>query len=107
MKLNFERNDCGLGLANLRHLGNDIAHQTGAALTYVRRSGLFTVVGGEDDVDAPDLAAPTQQPSGRERLKRVRMTGWTAETGAEVQAAVVVAAVAVWGPNGGQGDGTA
>ena len=84
-------------------------HQTGAALTYVRRSGLFAVVGiaGEDDVDAPELAAPTQQPSGRKRLKRVRMTGWTAKTVAEVLAAVVVAAVAVWGPNGGQRDGTA
>jgi hypothetical protein len=36
-----------------------------------RRYGLFTQVGiaGEDDVDAPDLAAPTQQPLGRERLE--------------------------------------
>jgi hypothetical protein len=38
---------------------------------YARRYGLFTLVGiaGEDDVDAPDLGAPTQQPLGRERLK--------------------------------------
>jgi hypothetical protein len=36
----------------------------GAALTYARRYGLFTLVGiaGEDDTDAPDLAAPTPQP---------------------------------------------
>ncbi len=34
----------------------------GAALTYARRYALFTLVGiaGEDDLDAPDLAAPTQ-----------------------------------------------
>jgi ERF superfamily len=36
-------------------------HRMGAALTYARRYGLFTLVGiaGEDDLDAPDLAAPT------------------------------------------------
>jgi hypothetical protein len=34
----------------------------GAALTYARRYALFTLVGiaGEDDLDAPDLIAPTQ-----------------------------------------------
>ncbi len=34
--------------------------QKGAALTYARRYGLFTLVGiaGEDDLDAPDLGAP-------------------------------------------------
>ena len=33
-------------------------HRMGAALTYARRYGLFTLVGiaGEDDLDAPDLA---------------------------------------------------
>ena len=33
----------------------------GAALTYARRYALFTLVGiaGEDDLDAPDLVAPT------------------------------------------------
>jgi len=38
-------------------------HRMGAALTYARRYALFTLVGiaGEDDVDAPDLAAPTGQ----------------------------------------------
>src|SRR6204780_2836872 len=35
----------------------------GAALTYARRYALFTLVGiaGEDDLDAPDLAAPVNQ----------------------------------------------
>jgi hypothetical protein len=35
----------------------------GAALTYARRYALFTLVGiaGEDDLDAPDLATPTEQ----------------------------------------------
>ncbi|MET3839712.1 ERF family protein [Bradyrhizobium sp. OAE829] len=38
-------------------------HRMGAALTYARRYGLFTLVGiaGEDDLDAPDLA-PGQAP---------------------------------------------
>jgi len=37
-------------------------HRMGAALTYARRYALFTLVGiaGEDDLDAPDLIAPTQ-----------------------------------------------
>jgi hypothetical protein len=41
-------------------------HRMGAALTYARRYALFTLVGiaGEDDLDAPDLATPTQQTSG-------------------------------------------
>jgi hypothetical protein len=36
-------------------------HRMGAALTYARRYGLFTLVGiaGEDDLDAPDLIVPT------------------------------------------------
>ena len=38
-------------------------HRMGAALTYARRYALFTLVGiaGEDDMDAPDLAAPAGQ----------------------------------------------
>ena len=38
-------------------------HRMGAALTYARRYALFTLVGiaGEDDLDAPDLAAPTDR----------------------------------------------
>jgi hypothetical protein len=41
-------------------------HRMGAALTYARRYALFTLVGisGEDDVDAPDLLTPGQQPPG-------------------------------------------
>jgi hypothetical protein len=36
-------------------------HRMGAALTYARRYALFTLVGiaGEDDIDVPDLKAPT------------------------------------------------
>lgn len=46
-------------------------HRMGAALTYARRYALFTLVGiaGEDDVDAPDLAAPKQPASGPDRPK--------------------------------------
>jgi hypothetical protein len=46
-------------------------HRMGAALTYARRYALFTLVGiaGEDDVDAPDLTAPTNQSSGPEKPK--------------------------------------
>ena len=43
-------------------------HRMGAALTYARRYALFTLVGiaGEDDIDAPDLNAPTTAPLGVE-----------------------------------------
>ena len=43
-------------------------HRMGAALTYARRYALFTLVGiaGEDDLDAPDLVAPTTPSSGLE-----------------------------------------
>ena len=43
----------------------------GAALTYARRYALFTLVGiaGEDDLDAPELAAPTNKAPGPERLQ--------------------------------------
>jgi hypothetical protein len=55
-----------------------IPHRLGAALTYARRYALFTLVGiaGEDDIDAPDLTAPTasagQQPAPR---KNGRLNG--------------------------------
>jgi hypothetical protein len=44
-------------------------HRMGAALTYARRYALFTLVGiaGEDDLDAPELVAPTVPDSGPER----------------------------------------
>jgi hypothetical protein len=40
-------------------------HRMGAALTYARRYALFTLVGiaGEDDLDAPDIAAPISHKS--------------------------------------------
>ncbi len=45
-------------------------HRMGAALTYARRYALFPLVGiaGEDDLDAPDLDAPTVPDSGPEKL---------------------------------------
>jgi hypothetical protein len=46
-------------------------HRMGAALTYARRYALFTLVGiaGEDDLDAPDLVAPTPASSLSKTLK--------------------------------------
>ena len=40
-------------------------HRMGAALTYARRYALFAIVGiaGEDDLDAPDLLAPSEAKS--------------------------------------------
>jgi hypothetical protein len=64
-------------------------HRMGAALTYARRYALFTLVGiaGEDDLDAPDLVAPTPTNSLANAPKRDRRTGgnngnhrWTART---------------------------
>ena len=50
-------------------------HRMGAALTYARRYALFTLVGiaGEDDLDAPDLNAPTSSSSEAETaaMKRI------------------------------------
>jgi hypothetical protein len=50
----------------------------GAALTYARRYALFTLVGiaGEDDLDAPDLIAPTQPvPKTETRTTKARLNG--------------------------------
>ena len=51
-------------------------HRMGAALTYARRYALFTLVGiaGEDDLDAPDLIAPTTA-SRRSEAPAGKMTG--------------------------------
>src|SRR5499427_7740407 len=51
-------------------------HRMGAALTYARRYALFTLVGiaGEDDLDAPDLSAPTT-PSARTELNAGKTKG--------------------------------
>src|SRR3974377_272167 len=50
-------------------------HRMGAALTYARRYALYTLVGiaGEDDLDAPDLIAPTT-PSPHAEEPPVRKT---------------------------------
>jgi len=60
-------------------------HRMGAALTYARRYGLFTLVGiaGEDDLDAPDLLSPpapgtkTDNPPGN---KKDRFNGGQGES---------------------------
>jgi hypothetical protein len=46
-------------------------HRMGKALTYARRYALFTLVGiaGEDDLNAPDLGAPTNRSPEIERPK--------------------------------------
>ncbi len=45
-----------------------VPQRMGMALTYARRYGLFTLTGiaGEDDLDAPDLATPTNTSAGKE-----------------------------------------
>jgi hypothetical protein len=52
-------------------------HRMGAALTYARRYGLFTLVGiaGEDDLDAPDLITPRTQAAGSLKQGRNRNGG--------------------------------
>jgi hypothetical protein len=55
-------------------------HRMGAALTYARRYALFTLVGiaGEDDLDAPDLVAPTAPAAKPERpagIKKGHLNG--------------------------------
>jgi hypothetical protein len=54
-----------------------VPHRMGAALTYARRYALFTLVGiaGEDDLDAPDLMAPTPATSLRKEPKHDRRRG--------------------------------
>ena len=51
--------------------------RTGAALTYARRYALFTLVGiaGEDDIDAPDLTAPTVPDAGPEKPVSSNISG--------------------------------
>lgn len=52
-------------------------HRMGAALTYARRYGLFTLVGiaGEDDLDAPDLPAASLNEGVADRGHREKMNG--------------------------------
>ena len=51
-------------------------HRMGAALTYARRYGLFTLVGiaGEDDLDAPDL--PLQSAASSANSSAIRRHRW-------------------------------
>jgi hypothetical protein len=59
-------------------------HRLGAALTYARRYALFTLVGiaGEDDLDAPDLAAtPHADPHQRNASDGPGMNGLAQATG--------------------------
>jgi ERF superfamily protein len=60
-------------------------HRMGAALTYARRYALFTLVGiaGEDDLDAPDLIAPTTS-SARTEEPLVRKRSGRANGGQEL-----------------------
>ena len=67
-------------------------HRMGAALTYARRYALFTLVGiaGEDDLDAPDLAAAPKAganqptgPDGRKPNGHAHAEGGPAPAGAQ------------------------
>jgi len=62
----------------------------GAALTYARRYALFTLVGiaGEDDLDAPDLVAPTPANSLANAPKDE--AGWWGKIGIDPTAAARV-----------------
>ena len=53
-------------------------HRMGAALTYARRYGLFTLVGiaGEDDLDAPDLPLQSASPAQIPISAAVTRTAW-------------------------------
>ena len=67
-------------------------HRMGAALTYARRYALFTLVGiaGEDDLDAPDLVAPTVADSGPDEIdhfEQDRRTEWRSRRRNNVQPA--------------------
>ncbi len=52
-------------------------HRMGAALTYARRYGLFTLVGiaGEDDLDAPDLTGPIRRREKRSTVRPAAIAG--------------------------------
>jgi len=66
-----------------------VPHRMGAALTYARRYGLFTLVGiaGEDDLDAPDLlspAAPETKADSPTGNKKDRVNGGQGQSGRQV-----------------------
>jgi hypothetical protein len=62
-------------------------HRMGAALTYARRYALFTLVGiaGEDDLDAPDLTAPTVPDAGPEKPVSSNISGMNGGRGAPAE----------------------
>jgi hypothetical protein len=71
-------------------------HRMGAALSYARRYGLFTLVGiaGEDDLDAPDLALPVHAPPlspASERVGGIRRNQRAAAGGPAPGAAMLLA----------------
>jgi hypothetical protein len=64
-------------------------HRMGAALTYARRYGLFTLVGiaGEDDLDAPNLLSPTAsqtKPDNPTGNKKDRLNGGQGQSAQQV-----------------------
>jgi ERF superfamily len=64
-------------------------HRMGAALTYARRYALFTLVGiaGEDDLNAPDLIAPTAPASKADSPmgdKKDRLSGWKGRSAQQI-----------------------
>jgi ERF superfamily len=77
-------------------------HRMGAALTYARRYGLFTLVGiaGEDDLDAPDLIDPapdgensrrSSSSNGSRQEHLGRRTGANKDRGSSPQPALTTA----------------
>jgi len=58
-------------------------HRMGAALTYARRYGLFTLVGiaGEDDLDAPDLTEPSPETRKKINSKTLNNGGQQTRSG--------------------------
>jgi hypothetical protein len=58
-------------------------HRMGAALTYARRYGLFTLVGiaGEDDLDAPDLMNPSAETEKKQTSKAFSNSGQQTRAG--------------------------
>jgi hypothetical protein len=57
-------------VAGLPAIGDIRTHRTGAALTYTRRSALFSMVGiaGQDDLDNPDLANEPPSETNRQKI---------------------------------------
>jgi hypothetical protein len=85
-----------------------VPHRMGAALTYARRYALFTLVGiaGEDDLDAPDLAAGlkagadrSSEPDGRSSNGHALADGSPAPAGARRKTPLATPAKPVLAPD--------